>query len=1103
MTDYAELQVTSNFSFLRGASHPEELAVTAAALGQRALAVADRNTLAGVVRAHKAAKQAGIRAIVGARLDLGLTAENENEPSLSLLCYPSDRAAYGRLSHLITTGRRRAPKGQCWLTLEDVFEHEEGQIFVVLPPGGGETGPQEAFAETLAELGRRWPGRCYLAAQFLYRGDDGARLARLQALSRQAGTPLLATNDVHYHVPARRVLQDVLTAVREHCTVATAGWRLAANAERHLKPGAEMARLFADYPDAVARTTEVAERCRFSLDELRYEYPDDPVSGGRPPQEELTRLTWEGAARRYDETIPEGVAATLRHELELIGELSYAPYFLTVYDIVRFARSQGILCQGRGSAANSAVCYCLGITAVDPSKLDLLFERFVSAERDEPPDIDVDFEHERREEVIQYVYEKYGRDRAGLAATVISYRSKSAIRDVGKALGLSLDTVGVLAGNIWGWGEDEVDADKVREVGIEPNDPVVALAIQLARELRGFPRHLSQHVGGFVITRGPLDEVVPVENAAMDERTVIEWDKDDLDTLGILKIDLLSLGMLTCIRKGFDLISAHHGKRYDLASLPAEDPGVYDMLCQGDSVGVFQVESRAQMTMLPRLRPRNFYDLVIEVAIVRPGPIQGDMVHPYLRRRSGVEKVSFPSKDLEAVLGKTLGIPLFQEQAMKIAIVAAGFTPSEADGLRRAMATFRRTGTIGNFHTKMIAGMVERGYERDFAERCFRQIEGFGEYGFPESHAASFALLVYVSAWMKRRYPAAFACALLNSQPMGFYAPAQIVRDAREHGVEVRPVDVNHSDWDCTLEAGHRSGRPALRLGLRQIKGFREDAAEILVAMRGPGYGGPDDVWRRAGLAAGALERLANGDAWRSCGIDRRAALWALKSLRQPQLPLFAAADEAARPPSPNAPSEPDAILPEMSLGEHVVQDYLSVRLSLKDHPVRLLRPRLTAPNMVENERLADIAHGSKVTVAGLVIARQRPGTAKGIIFMTMEDETGVANIVVWPKVFETFRRVVLSSRLIAVRGRLEREGIVVHVIAEELSNLTPLLDDLVRLRGEGDRLEDAQAGPAAGLVDNAFSRNRHPRNIQPIREAKTPHAGVAGRALPKGRNFR
>ena len=774
-----------------------------------------------------------------------------------------------------------------------------------------------------------------------------------------------------------------------------------------------MARLFRDHPDAVAQTVAIAERCGFSLDELRYEYPVDPTPVGRTPQEELELLTWAGAKRHYPRGVPDDVGETLKHELALIGELDYAPYFLTVYDIVRFARARDILCQGRGSAANSAVCYCLGITAVDPGRVELLFERFVSAERNEPPDIDVDFEHERREEVIQYIYEKYSRDRAGIAATVITYRARSAIREVGKALGLSEDTVGALAGTVWGWSSEGIQEDAIREIGLNPNDPTIRMATELACELIGFPRHLSQHVGGFVITKGPLSEVVPIENGAMPDRTFVEWDKDDLDALGILKIDVLGLGMLTCIRKGFQMIEKHYGRSLSLQSVPTEDPAVYDMLCKADSIGVFQVESRAQMSMLPRLKPRNFYDLVVEVAIVRPGPIQGDMVHPYLRRRNGEETVDYPSEELRQVLGKTLGVPLFQEQAMRIAIVAAGFTPNEADGLRRAMATFRKTGTIHGFEDKMIDGMVARGYDPDFAERCFRQIEGFGDYGFPESHAASFSLLVYISAWLKCHYPAVFAAALINSQPMGFYAPAQIVRDAKDHGVTVLPVDVNHSDWDCTLEpvppGATSDGEPpkssgtksvigntsfALRLGFRQIKGMREPCAEAIVAGRGNGYPDPITLWRRSGLQPATIERLARGDAFGSIGLNRREALWATKILGPAPLPLFAAAGEDEQA------NDPTVELPKIRLGEQVIDDYASLRLSLKAHPLSLLRDDLARQGVVLNKDLIDLPVDHRLTVAGLVLVRQRPGSAKGVIFATLEDETGVANIIVWPPVY-------------------------------------------------------------------------------------------------------
>ncbi|MEX0759657.1 MAG: error-prone DNA polymerase, partial [Tistlia sp.] len=867
---YAELAVASNFSFLRGASHPEELVTQARALGLAALGIADRNSLAGAVRAHVAAKELGLRLLVGARL--------VPEDGPEILCYPEDRAAYGRLCRLLTLGKRRAGKGECRFTLDDLLAKAEGQQLIVLPPDTPQQRLEAGFPEALRRLAGALPGRVHLAASLLYRGDDARRLRRLAGLAAESGAPLVAVNDVHLHHPARRPLADVLACIREGVTVDAAGWRLAANAERHLKPPAEIARLFAGYPEAVARSLEIVRRCRFSLEALRYEYPEELTDREESVQQALERLTWAGAAERY----PHGLSAKLRHallhELALIAQLDYAPYFLTVHDIVRFARSRGILCQGRGSAANSAVCYCLGITAVDPERAELLFERFVSAERNEPPDIDVDFEHERREEVIQYIYARYGRERAGLTATVICYRSRAALREVGKALGLSPDTVGALAGTVWGWSSEPLPDERVRELGLDPTDRRLRQALDLAAELIGFPRHLSQHVGGFVMTRGRLDERVPIENAAMAERTVIEWDKDDIEALGILKVDVLALGMLTCLRKGFDLLRSHYGRICDLASVPAEDPAVYDMLCKADSLGVFQVESRAQMTMLPRLKPRAFYDLVVEVAIVRPGPIQGDMVHPYLRRRNGEEKVEFPSEELRQVLGRTLGVPLFQEQAMKIAIVAAGFTPSQADRLRRAMATFRKNGDIHLFREKMIEGMVRRGYERDFAERCFKQIEGFGTYGFPESHAASFALLVYVSAWLKCHHPDVFACALLNAQPMGFYAPAQIVRDAREHGVEVRGPDINRSGWDCSLEPAAdplKGPACALRLGLRQIKGLAEADGRRLVERRGNGYPDPLTLWRRAGLGQRALEALARGDALRSLGLDRREALWA------------------------------------------------------------------------------------------------------------------------------------------------------------------------------------------------------------------------------------
>jgi error-prone DNA polymerase len=1093
---YAELQVTSNFSFLRGAAHPEELAAQAAALGHAAIALTDRNTLAGVVRGHLGAKTAGIRFIVGARLDLA--------DAPSLLCLPTDRAAYGRLSRLLSLGKRRAAKGTCHLTQADltapdgVFARGAGQILLALPPEDFPEDFSETYSIFLNVLSNNLEAECYLAASHLYRGDDADRLARLAALAARCGTPLVATNDVHYHIAERRMLADVTTCIREHCTVDNAGYRLAANAERHLKPAAEMARLFRDYPQAVARTVDIAGRCAFSLDELRYEYPSDPAPDGRSPDSELARLARAGAARHYRDGVPDRVVTQIDHELALIAQLGFAPYFLTVHDIVRFARSRGILCQGRGSAANSAVCYCLGITAVDPARLDLLFERFISAERNEPPDIDVDFEHERREEVIQYIYAKYGRERAGLAATVISYRARSAVCEVGKALGLSADVVGALSGQVWGWSSDGVPERIAHDLGLDPADPRLALTLRLTRELTGFPRHLSQHVGGFVITAGRLDELVPIENAAMAERTVIEWDKDDLDALGILKIDVLALGMLTCVRKGFDLLRRHHGVDLELATVPSEDPAVYDMLCQADSLGVFQVESRAQMAFLPRMRPRDFYDLVIEVAIVRPGPIQGDMVHPYLRRRNGEERVDYPSAELKRVLGKTLGVPLFQEQAMQIAIVAAGFTPGEADGLRRAMATFRKSGTIHLFRDKMIRGMTERNYEPDFAERCFRQIEGFGEYGFPESHAASFALLVYVSAWLKCHYPDVFAAALLNSQPMGFYAPAQIVRDARQHGVTARGPDINASDWDNTLEETPE-GSCALRLGLRQVKGLAEAAGQALAEQRPPqGYVSVADAWRRSGVGSGALEALARADGWRSLDLDRRAAFWAIRALHgngagrsdgkglgratAATLPLFAAV--------PAAPEDPaDAIaLPAESAGETVANDFAALRLSLRHHPLALLRDSVAARGAMPAGGLVTRPTGRRVAVAGLVLVRQRPGTSSGVIFMTLEDETGVANIIVWPKTFERYRKIVLAARMVLVEGELQREGIVTHVIARRIHDLSDDLDALAD--GAGAEANRGHPGFAPGdEVKNGPSGSRHPAPVE---------AKQASRRLPQ-----
>jgi error-prone DNA polymerase len=1013
---YAELQISTPFSFLRGASHATELVATAADLGLAAIGIADRNSVAGVVRAHEAARKASLRLLVGSRLVL-------HDGTPDLLCYPTDRAAWGRLTRLLTIGKRRARKGDCHLDFADVAAHAEGMVAIALPPHR-----LDGFAAQLEQLGEVFGDRLHLAATRRYRGDDGRRLRALAALAGRHGPHLVATNDVMYHAPARRALQDVMTCIRLNTTLAQAGLALQPNAERHLKSPMEMARLFKEYPWAIARTLDIVQACRFSLDDLTYEYPDEPVPPGATPDGHLADLTWQGAASRYPAGIPATVREAVEKELRMIADLNYARYFLTVNDIVRFARSRGILCQGRGSAANSAVCFCLGITAVDPTEIDLLFERFVSAERHEPPDIDVDFEHERREEVIQYIYARYGHHRAGIAATVIHYRPKMAAREVGRALGLSEDATAALSSQSWNSRGDLWPTERLEEIGLDPASFMVQRVVALARELVGFPRHLSQHVGGFVLTRGALDETVPIGPAAMKNRFFIEWDKDDIDTLRIMKVDVLALGMLTCIRKAFTLLRERGVPIVDLADIPAGDAAVYRMLSHGDSIGVFQVESRAQINMLPRLKPATFYDLVIEVAIVRPGPIQGDMVHPYLRRRQGLEQASYASPapehgkpdELRRVLERTLGVPLFQEQAMRIAIVAAGFTPQEANQLRRAMATFRNVGTIHEFRTKMVEGMVARGYARDFAERCFKQIEGFGTYGFPESHSASFAKLVYVSAWLKCHHPAAFACAVLNAQPMGFYAPAQIVRDAREHGVGVRGVDVNASLWDCTLERTNQ-----LRLGFRQIAGFREEWADCLVGAQPSGIADFDGL-ARIGLPHKALEALADADAMRSLGLDRRAALWHVRGLHAgPELPLLT---QLAHPDS-------KADLPRMALGEHVVADYRSVGLSLKAHPLRALRASFARDAIQSCAEATGMRDGARVRVAGLVLVRQRPGNGN-VVFATIEDETGITNVVIWQSLQAQFRREIISAALLLINGRLQRttEGIV-HVIADSLED--------------------------------------------------------------------
>ena len=1040
---YVELDVTSNFDFLRGASHPDELVYTAARLGYRAIGIADRNTLAGVVRAHVAAKQCGMKLVVGARLTF------PDAPDLLVFC--PDRGAYGRLCRLITIGKRRVEKGCFDLRFDEFLEHADGLLVVadVQPTVLASRESPETLADAMRPVHRlreRFGDDLSLLVHLLGEYDHGLHLDRMSRLSSRLRVPLLAGNAVHYHDPARRPLQDILVCIREGCTIEQAGRRLFPSAERYLKSPDQMHRLFAASPSAIRRALDVAERCRFSLDELKYEYPDELVPPGLTPLQYLVRLTWEGAAERYPAGIPEKVRTQIEHELTLIEQLKYEAYFLTVYDLVRFARSRGILCQGRGSAANSAVCYCIGVTSVDPARIDLLFERFVSAARNEPPDIDIDFEHERREEVIQYVYQKYGRERAGMTATLITYRGRSAVREVGKALGLTLDVVDSLARRLDWWHKGTPTESQLRESGCDPTNPTMRRLVSLVSELLGFPRHLGQHTGGMVMTRGPLCELVPIENASMPDRTVIEWDKDDIDELGLLKVDLLGLGMLSLISRAFALMGPDEPMQ--LHSAPPEDQLVYDMICDADTIGVFQIESRAQMSMLPRLRPRCFYDLVIEVAIVRPGPIQGNMVHPYLRRRSGEETVSYPSEALREVLHKTLGVPLFQEQAMKIAMVAAGFSAEEADQLRRAMAAWRRTDKLLLFRDKIISGMLANGYTRDFAEQCFNQIKGFGEYGFPESHSASFALLVYVSCWLKRHRPAHFYCALLNSQPMGFYAPAQIVRDAREHAVVVRPVDVRFSEWDCTLEARdasevgspddanirHDWGRsaPALRLGFRQVKGLSRDDMERLVKTRDElgGFSSIEQVQRAVGLGKPVMRRLAEADAFRSLSRTRRPAVWETLPLDNVERPLFAAEDNDLVPAS----------LPTMPIGQEVLTDYTTTGLSLKRHPVSLVRGPLTELKVLPASRAVALPTGKVVRVCGLVLVRQRPGTASGVVFITLEDETGVVNLIVRPKVYERFRAAARHAALLQCDGIIERQGQVVHVMARRLSDRSDLL---------------------------------------------------------------
>lgn len=1119
---YAEIGITTNFSFLRGGSDPRAYVHQASKLGIPVIGIADHNTLAGVVRAYKELDNDNVlhkpKLLIGARIVF-------IDGTPDIFVYPSDRAAYGRLCQFLTRGKRgdditRIEKGECHLTFADLLEFSEGQLLVLTLPHRFELAQA---LEILAKLKASRAEGVWLAANLIYRGDDRRRLARLDDLATQAKVPLLATNEVLYHDPGRRPLQDVLTCIREKTTIEAVGRKLETNAERFLKTPREMARLFRDFPEAIAETMRFADKIDFSLDQLKYQYPDEPVPPGKTAQGHLEDLTWAGVDTYFGGKIDDKLRATLKKELALIAELKYAHYFLTVHDIVHYARSQNILCQGRGSAANSAVCYVLGITSVDPTKVDLLFERFISKERLEPPDIDVDFEHSRREEVMQYVYRRYGRHRAAIIATVIHYRPRSAIRDVGKALGLTEDVTAALADTVWGsWGKGLNDM-QVRQAGLDPQNPMINLAVELATELIEFPRHLSQHVGGYVLTQDRLDTYVPIGNAAMDDRTFIEWDKDDVDALNMMKVDVLALGMLTCIRKCFDLIADHKGQRYELSDIKSEDDDeVYQMLQRGESLGVFQVESRAQMNMLPRLKPRTFYDLVIEVAIVRPGPIQGDMVHPYLRRRNGLEKVSYPSPspdhgdkdELYNVLHKTLGVPLFQEQAMRIAIEAAKFTSEEANGLRRSMATFRNVGTIGQYEEKLIGNMVARGYDANFARSCFDQIKGFGSYGFPESHAASFAQLVYISSWLKYHHPDAFCCGLLNSQPMGFYAPAQIVGDARKNGVEVREIDVSYSFAQNTLE-NTDDRYCAVRLGFRQIDGFhwldpdeeflkaeqakqqgkvyvtQEDWADRIIKARDrQRFTSLEDFARDTGLPKRALILLADADAFRSLGLDRREALWQVRRLPDDvALPLFEAATAREQPDEQAKP------LPVMPRPEQVVADYQTIRLSLKGHPMEFLREMFSRERIVACKEISHENERRRVRCAGVVLVRQRPGSASGVVFMTLEDETGIANVVVWPKIMEQYRKEVMGARLIEVQGYIQSSPEkVTHLIAQRMIDRS---HDLVGLAN--DALSRKPSVPAGATVVEPLNDDRRDHADMPAQKIRHPRNV---RILPPSRDF-
>ena len=1146
---FFEIGARSNFSFLEGASKPEEMVVQAAILRLSGLGIADRNSVAGVVRAHAQIKALREEHAKTVQENLTLCEKGEEQKQLlkavpfqpgarlvfsdgapDILAYPQTRKGWGHLCRLLSAGNLRAQKGTCILNEDDLIEWGDEMMLALIPGPSlvGDAAAQEKLEDCLARLRERFREAFFMALSPSYDGRDAEVFATLSLLATRNRVPLIASNQPLYHHISRRPLSDIVTAIREHVPITQAGFRLAPNAERYLKDSREMSRLFRAYPKAIANTEKFFKNLSFSLDELKHNYPDEGDEG-EAPSDMLERLTWEGARKRYPESIPDQVKTQIGYELKLIRDKEYAPYFLTVYKIIQHARYElKILCQGRGSAANSVICYCLEITEVNPEKSTLLFDRFLSMDRDEPPDIDVDFEHDRREEIIQYIYSTYSKEHAGLTAAVTSYRARSAGREVAKAFGLSEDVQSALASTVWGWSAEDLSEREAKAAGLDLSDAVTRNVLHYATQLLSFPRHLTQHVGGFVITKDRLDEVVPIMNTAMPGRYMVEWDKDDLDNLRILKVDILALGMLTCLRKAFDFLKSHYGVSKTLADLGNKDHEdgrpVYDMMCRADTIGVFQIESRAQMSMLPRLRPRKFYDLVIEVAIVRPGPIQGDMVHPYLKSRGQSHlpgfKIDYPKEEMRPILERTFGVPLFQEQAMQIAITAAKFSPAKADRLRRSMATFKRSGQVNSFRDDMVNGMVANGYTRDFAERCFKQIEGFGEYGFPESHAASFALLVYASSWVKAYYPDVFCAALLNSQPMGFYAPSQLVRDAREHGVTVRPVDINISEWDCLLEEAefdvnmidHRHAsmrgdirtKRAVRLGFRQVKGLSETDMHDLVANRGQRYTSVRDLWLRSGLQKSDIERLADADAFGSIGLSRREALWAVRGLdtksAAENLPLFDRADRA------DLRLEPKTHLPEMLPGEQVIEDYRYLSLSLKAHPVSFLRDEFAGMGILPNGNLLNVRNGQFVTIAGLVLVRQRPGSAKGVIFMTLEDETGVANAIVWSKTFDRYRSVVMNARLVKIRGKLQCESGVIHVVADHIEDMTPMLGLLQRearrfgaceradevLRPTADHRQKRRSSGMEGFsADTQTGDTTH-------RSDSAETAAV----MPKGRNF-